>query len=241
MADPDVVREVSEALACDMETAAKVDRAFQAFFAEPLARQSASIGPSDIVRRNPFVYAALGTTTPGDWTRRVIADKLTSSAEGLIGNWIEEVARIVSGGVKTSGGADLLISHDDGRPDELYAIQCTINTKNASGRRGDIEALERDARRLRAQRREVELYVGFAFGRKRTTVNRGVTNLASAEFWRRVSGRDDFLPRLLHACTVLARAHLPEALRNEARIIAEVDEQFGDGRGGIDWGRVFPA
>lgn len=72
----------------------------------------------------------------------MLADKETSAVEAHIGTWLEEVARIVSGGIKPGSGVDLHVQGVDGVV-QLYAIQSAPNTKNAGGRKSDIEALRR--------------------------------------------------------------------------------------------------
>lgn len=221
-----------------MPTAKAIVESFQRFFAKPLKDKFEKLKVSDIAKRNPFVYASLGTARLEQWVDRVLADMLTSSSEGLIGNWMEEVARIMSNGTKPGSGADLQLDLSDGVV-ELYAIQSTTNTKNAGGRRSDLHAMEAAAGALRAQRRHVDLFFAYLFGRKVTTVRGSVTHLASSAFWAKVTGDEVFLPKLLNACTLMSPLYVSQALANRGRILDEAEDLYGDGHGGIDWGKVL--
>jgi len=89
-----------------------------------------------------MIYTARGVTSVEDWVDGVLADKETSAIEGHLGTWMEEVARIVSGGFKPGSGVDLQRDRpDDPQTVELYAIQSAPSTKNAGSRRSDVNAL----------------------------------------------------------------------------------------------------
>jgi hypothetical protein len=114
---------------------------------------------------------------------------------------MEEAARIVSGGIKPGSGVDLQMQDENGVV-QLYAIQSSPNTKNAGGRKSDIDALRRGGRPLRGDRQRVELNIAVLAGRAKTGPlrdNGDITVVGSDEFWQRVGGIPDFRARLLRA------------------------------------------
>lgn len=231
---------IERALGIDQGGAERIASKFDEFVAAPLRKKFSGLGARDVAKRNPFAYASLGAVDVYDWAGRVIDDMLVASTETLIGNWMEEVAIVVSGGIKPAGGADLQLERDG--VTHLYAVQMTYNTKNSSGRQGDIARLHESARILRAQRRAVELYVGFCFGRVRTTRRKdGIISLATRDFWNQIAGDPEFAARVLHACTILAPLYSSQAPEHREQILQDVSAAFGDGRGGIDWVRVIDA
>ncbi|MEX2245606.1 MAG: PmeII family type II restriction endonuclease [Dehalococcoidia bacterium] len=233
---------IATVLGVDEEKAAAIIRAFVRFVVEPLQRKFTDLTAHALAQRNPFVYAVLGASDIETWVPRAASDILTSSAEGVVGNWLEEVARIVSGGFKPGSGVDLQRELPDGTI-ELYAIQSTTNTKNAGGRRSDVAGLKAAAGALRAQRRHVDLYIGYLFRRKRTTVKDSVTRLATKEFWEKMTGDPSFLSRLLHTSALLGDTYRLQSvgIAGAPRLIAEAKELFGDGEGGIDREKVLYA
>src|SRR5205823_2266881 len=143
--------------------------------------------------------------------------------EGDIGTWLEEVARIVSGGIKPGSGVDLQTTEADGVV-QLYAIQSAPNTKNAGGRKSDVDALRRGARPLRGHRQRVELNIAVLSGRAKSgplRTHSDVTVLSSDDFWVRISGIPDFRARLLRATTILAWLVKRRSEDEVARIKAE--------------------
>jgi hypothetical protein len=233
-----IVQDVAKTLGIDAGKGEQVVCAFERFVAEPLSGNLAAMTVSAVAARNPFVYAALGSAAVGVWVDKVVADKLTSNAEGFIGNFLEEVARILSGGTKPGSGVDLQIDRADDEVD-LYAIQSTTNTKNAGGKRSDLDSLEKAAGALRAQRRHVNKHVAFLFGRKKTTVIRGVTNLASVEFWQRISGQQDILPKLLRCCVTLSPLYLERVTADVDELKKEVARVYSDASGNILYEELF--
>jgi hypothetical protein len=197
----------------------------------------------DLAKRNPIIYTVRGAVTVDEWADQVLADKETSAIEAHIGTWLEEVARIVSGGIKPGSGVDLQIQGPDGVV-QLYAIQAAPNTKNAGGRKSDIEALRRGARPLLGHRQRVELNVAVLGGRAKTApmrTNPDITVLSSDDFWERVSGIPDFRARLLRTSTILAWLIKRRSQDEMARIKAEAVALFSDAEGLLDLEKITNA
>ncbi len=229
------VAAVGELLGLEADEARQVVVAFVEFVVEPLERKLRDLKPANVGRKNPFVYAALGITSVEELTQRAAADITSSSIEGLVGNWLEEVAVVVSGGLKPGGGADLQVDHPGPeRRVDLYALQSTTNTKNSKGRKGDEASLKKSADVLRAQRRSVDLFVGYLFGRRNTTVLRGVTHLSSREFWDRITGQEGFQKRLYQAMPLLALLLAGRLNSDWGALTEAVGKQFGDRDGNLD-------
>lgn len=232
-----LIQRVQEVLGIDPPAAAALVEHFDTIVARPLQANLSTKRGLHLAKRNPMIYTIRGTTTVDEWVRRTLEDWETSAVEGHIGTWLEEVARIVSGGIKPGSGVDLQIERGGSPPvTELYAIQAAPNTKSAGGSRSDIEALRRAAGSLRAAHRHVELYVGVLHGRSQSAPLRSdpsITKLGSDAFWEKVSGVSDFRARLLTASTVLASLVTGRASAEVARIAAEARAIFGDAAGNL--------
>ncbi len=230
-------QQVQAALAVSATVAAEIVNAFDDVVARPLQANLSKKKGRDLAKRNPLIYTARGTTTVDEWVDRALEDWETSAIEGHIGTWMEEVARIVSGGFKPGSGVDLQIERQGAPPvSELYAIQAAPNTKSAGGSRSDVESLRRAAGALRAGRRIVEQYVAVLHGRSKSaplTTDPSIIKLASDDFWVKVSGIPDFRERLLKVSTVLATLVEGRALGEVARIKAEANAVFGDAHGNL--------
>lgn len=231
-----IVPAVRAALGLSQRQTDQIVQAFDAFVARPLAANLTKLHGRDLAKRNPMIYTVRGVETVEGWADQVLADKETSAIEGHIGTWLEEVARLVSGGIKPGSGVDLQISDSDGVV-QLYAIQTAPNTKNAGGRKSDIAALRKGARVLRNQRQRVELNIAVLVGQAKTARLRehsDITVLSSDEFWERISGIADFRARLLRATTILAWLVKRRSAEETARIKREAVELFGHEDGKLD-------
>jgi hypothetical protein len=230
-------QQVQAVLGVPLPAATEIVQAFDDVIAKPLQANLANKKGRDLAKRNPMIYTARGTTTVDEWVGRALEDWETSAIEGHIGTWMEEVARIVSGGIKPGSGVDLQIERPGTPPvTELYAIQAAPNTKSAGGSRSDIESLRRAAGALRAGRRIVEQYVAVLHGRSKSAPlgsDPNITKLASDAFWEKVSGIPDFRQRLLRATTILAGLVAGRASIEVARIKAEAAGIFGDAHGNL--------
>ncbi|HZS62867.1 MAG TPA: PmeII family type II restriction endonuclease [Gemmatimonadaceae bacterium] len=231
-----IVPAVRAALGLSQRVTDQIVQAFDDFVARPLAENLTRLHGRDLAKRNPMIYTVRGVETVEEWADQVLKDKETSAIEGHIGTWLEEVARLVSGGIKPGSGVDLQVTDTDGTV-QLYAIQSSPNTKNAGGRRSDIEALRRGARPLRGHRQRVELNIAVLAGRAKTERMRehsDITVLRSDDFWERVSGIPDFRARLVRATTILAWLVKRRSADEVLRIKREAIELFADADGRLD-------
>ena len=229
-----VVAELVVSLGLPRTQTEAVVTAFEEFVVQPMELHLGRLKGRDLAKRNPMIYTVRGITTTEDWIRAVLQDKETSALEGVLGTWQEEVARIVSGGIKPANGVDLQV--EDGDTVALFAIQTATNTKNAGGSKHDREALKRAAAVLRNQRRHVECYIAVLFGRSRTASLRqepGIAVLASDEFWFRVSGVRGFRERLTRATQTLACLMGERSSSELQRIYREATALFDDGTGRV--------
>lgn len=228
--------EVRQILGVTPEVAAGIVTAFDVVVARPLEANLAKKTVLDLARRNPLIYTTRGVTTVEDWIDRALEDWETSAIEGHIGTWMEEVARIVSGGIKPGSGVDLQIERDGPPPvTELYAIQTSGNTKSSGGGESDQRALQRAARPLLTARRHVELYVAVLQGRRRTAPigESGILKLGSEVAWEKLSGIPNFRDRLLIASPHLATLVSGRAEGEVSRIKEEAKALFGDSQGNL--------
>jgi len=231
-----IVAPVAATLGVTHRQADAIVQAFDDYVAQPFERNLRKLRGVDLARRNPLIYTVRGVESVDEWSDQVLADKETSAIEAHIGTFLEQVARIVSGGIKPGSGVDLQLEDENGVV-HLFAIQVAPNTKNAGSRRSDVESLKRAARPLRANKQRVSLNIAILIGQPRTREMRsepGVTVLASDEFWHRISGVSDFRARLFRASTMLAWLVKSRASDEVTRIKQEARDLFGDGEGRLN-------
>jgi hypothetical protein len=230
-----MVSAVQAVLGVTHHQAEQIVTAFDEFVSAPLEANLKKLHGRDLAKRNPMTYTARGTTTVEEWVSRVLDDKETSAIEAHLGTYLEEVARIVSGGIKPASGVDLQVEQDG--VVQLYAIQSSPNTKNAGGRQADVDALKRAARPLRASKRTVEMNIAVLGGRAKTGALRAEPDIAvlgSDDFWERLTGISDFRARLLKVSVILSSLVRARAADEVARIRGEALALYGDSDGGLN-------
>jgi hypothetical protein len=141
-----IVPAVRAALGLTHGQADRIVQAFDDFVAKPLEANLRKLNGRDLAKRSPMIYTVRGIESVEEWADHVLADKETSAIEGT---FLEEVARIVSGGIKPGSGVDLQLEDEDGVV-QLYAIQSAPNTKNAAV--GRTTSTRSSGRRVRCER-----------------------------------------------------------------------------------------
>lgn len=144
-----VVPAVRAALGLTNKQTEKVVDAFDRFVAQPLEENLKRLHGRDLAKRNPLIYTVRGIERVEEWADFVLADKETSAIEGHLGTFLEEVARIVSGGIKPGSGVDLQVESEDGVI-HLYApsgvSQHEERRRPQGGRRGSQASGETSSR-----------------------------------------------------------------------------------------------
>lgn len=226
---------IGEALGYNGELASVVMDALLANFVDPLKEILANRSFRKIIsRKNPYLYRASGVRTINELVDRALSDFTSSSTETLFGNTIDRLARRFPGNITSAAaGVDLAQQTDD--EVDLFAIKSGPAGYNSSSMKQQIRDLL-TARTVAAQGgHSVNIYIGFAYGRKRTTMRPdGIVVLSSKDFWHKVTGDPRFYRSLVDvlACTVsLYEADL-EAARQ--RMVSEAVAQFSDGDL-VDW------
>jgi hypothetical protein len=230
-----MVPAVQAVLGVTKDKAERIVDAFDEFVSTPLESNLKKLSGRDLAKRNPMIYLARGVNTVEEWVERVLDDKETSAIEAHLGTWQEEVARIVSDGTKPPTGADLQLERDG--VTELYAIQTSFNTKNAGGRKAEVDALRKGAAALKAHKIPVSMNIGVLSGRKKTAAlgsDPNITVVASDELWERVSGIPDFRARLMKASMILSPLVRKRAADEVQRIKDEALSLFDDSEGGLN-------
>ena len=223
--------------------AKQIVEAFRETYVEPLLANLRSRGIVRLVaRKNPYLYRASGLVTCEELVERAFLDYLSSSTETLFGNFLERVALQLAGGYQCKSatkGVD--IERRAGNKAELYVVKSGPAAFNAGSRRDAERALDEAAKRLRPAGIEVQKFIGFAYGRKRTTYERGIIVLSSSDFWRRISGISDFHIRLLEICGCLAPLYRTDVHAARKRLLKEAKEVYCEANGAIQWEQVLRA
>lgn len=238
----DLTEKVAALLQVDDDTARKIVEAFDTQIARPVEKKFAGLQPHDLTKRNPYFYAVLGVTSVEDWVDRALADLETSALESHVGKWLEDVARIMSGGFKPGSGVDVQRQIDDDTV-ELYSLQMAGNTKSSGGSQQEITNLRQAAAPLRTHGgMRVTTIVGVMFGRKSSRPPKADANIlkpSSNELWEMLTGQKGFLPRLLAVARLLSVLVSARAHDEAERLKIDAVRTFAAGDGTLDLGKLI--
>lgn len=238
----DLTTKVAALLDVDEEKARKIVEAFDAQIARPVESKFAKLQPHDLLKRNPYFYGVLGVTSVEDWIDRALADLETSALESHVGRWLEDVARIVSGGFKPGSGVDVQREIGDDTV-ELYSLQMAANTKSSGGSQAEINNLRQAAAPLRTHGgKRVSTIVGVMYGRKSSRPSDADPNIlkpSSEELWERLTGQRGFLPRLLGVARLLSVLVGARARDEAERLKIEAARLFAADDGTLDLGKLI--
>lgn len=194
-----------------------------------------------IARKNPYLYRASGIHTIEQLVDRALTDFVSSSTEGTFGTALDWIARRLPGNTPATGGeADL--QRVAGDVAEIYTIKSGPAGFNAASWATTRRRMLSAKNSLELSGYHVRLYVGFVYGRKRTTTrsDSGIIMLASREFWTKITGDSDFYRKLLSACACVAPLYQADIEDARNRLLGEAILHFTS-EGEIDWDKVLRA
>ena len=235
----DVGSKVAQQLGVSEAKGRRIAKAFDDTFARPFAAKLQSVTLKDILKKkNPYLYRASGVKSCRDLVNRAYADYSSASVEGFFGQFLEAVARIVSGGIKPAGAGE--IDLDKRREDRayLYAIKSGPSAFNSSSLKKAQEQLLTAESKLSQDDVVAIKTIACAYGRKRTTHRGGIRYMASKDFWGEVSGDPDFYSKLLEACDELRSLYAADVEEPRKRLLEEARDAFCSGSD-IDWSSVL--
>ncbi len=194
-----------------------------------------------IARKNPYLYRTSGIVTIEQLVDRALTDFVSSSTEGTFGNALDWIARRLPGNMPATGGeADL--QRVVGNSAEIYTIKSGPAGFNAASWETTKDKMLSAKTSLEHSGYQVTLYVGFVYGRKKTTSDpvTGIVRLASKEFWSKITDDTEFYRKLLNACGCLAPLYNADVTEARERLLIEATAKFADGDR-INWDKILNA
>ncbi|WP_052016930.1 PmeII family type II restriction endonuclease [Arcticibacter svalbardensis] len=212
-----------------------------------------SIKLSDVIRaKNPYLFKAKNVTTASEIIDGILSAFLSSSEEGIFGNWLERLAiyinQAVYGGQKAAvDGIDLDFVKDGKR--YLVAIKSGPNWGNDSQYKKLIDQFNTARKRLSTSGGKVETICvnGCCYGRSQDKselkAKGNYYKMCGQRFWELISGDPN-----LFIDIIVPIGHEAERQNQEFnvsygnlknRLEKEFLLQFTDEAGAIDWAKLI--
>ena len=199
-----------------------------------------------LLRKNPYLYKALGTQSATEIVEEILQAYLSASDEGLFGDtFFEPIAKAVSGGVVSpSEGVDIAIETEDRY--KAISVKSGPNPFNSSQVKRQSDEFETLRRRLSKLRKQFDPILGHSYGRKQTpaTKTKVYRDISGQKFWEELTGDSQFYIKLIMLMEEnVIRKHRQEyqtAYQKAVnRYVREFTSDFCEEDGTIDWAKLL--
>jgi len=199
-----------------------------------------------LLRKNPYLYKALGTQSATEIVEEILKAYLGASDEGLFGDvFFEPIAAAVSGGVVSpSEGVDIAIETKDRYM--AVAVKSGPNPYNASQVKRQSDEFASLRRRLLKLRKQFDPVLGHCYGKKQTlpTSRQAYRDSSGQKFWQELTGDREFYLKLIRYMEDKVIAKHREAYKTDYqnainRYVREFTNDFCRDDGAIDWEKLL--
>jgi hypothetical protein len=199
-----------------------------------------------LLRKNPYLYKALGTHSATEIVDEILKAYLSASDEGLFGDtFFEPIAKAVSGGaVSPSEGVDIAIETENRY--KAVSVKSGPNPFNSSQVKRQSDEFETLRRRLTKLRKQFDPILGHSYGKKQTpaTKSKVYRDVSGQGFWEELTGDSEFYQKLIALMEEeVIKKHRQEYknVYDDAvnRYVREFTNDFCDDKGTIDWSKLL--
>lgn len=152
-----------------------------------------------LLRKNPYLYRAIGTEKAGEIVEEILKAYISSSDETIFGDaFFEPIAKLVSGGtVSPSEGVDIAIETPSSY--KAIAVKSGPNPFNASQKKRQSDEFATLRKRLYKIQKRFDPVVGHAYGKLETTPSRAqiYRDVSGQKFWSELTGDAEFYLKLI--------------------------------------------
>ena len=198
-----------------------------------------------LLRKNPYLYKALGTNSATEIVEEILKAYLSASDEGLFGDvFFEPVAKAVSKGVVSpTEGVDIAIETKDRYT--AIAVKSGPNPYNASQVKRQSDEFASLRRRLLKLRKQFDPVLGHCYGKKQTLPNsrQAYRDSSGQQFWKELTGDSEFYLKLIRfmedEIITKHRAEYQKDYQNAVNsYVREFTNEFCREDGSIDWEKL---
>jgi hypothetical protein len=150
-------------------------------------------------RKNPYLFKALGTEQASEIVQKILEAYISSSDETIFGDaYFDQIARSLPGIVVSDAkGIDLIVEEE--KAIHAYALKSGPYPFSSSQKeRQNTEFLELKQRLMKLQK-QFDPVLAYAYGRKNkpSSGKRIYRENSGQEFWKEITGDDDFYLKLI--------------------------------------------
>ena len=204
----------------------------------------------DLLKKNPYLYRALGLNQPADLIAQLLFARISSSDETMFGNDFFEPLAIFAAQqaqpealVSVGAGAGQDIAIETAQAYLAISVKSGTNIFNSQSSKGQSAEFQQLQARLKKLGKMFRPIIGYGYGRKSAPKKPSpVERLAGQRFWQLLTGEEDFYLRISHAMHTFATEHaaaFKHALDTKQNaLLREFMIDFVEETGNIRWDAV---
>lgn len=198
-------------------------------------------------RKNPYLYKAKNVLTADEIVRSIVDAHISSSEEGIFGDWLEGLAIFINekvfGGWKSGiQSIDLEFDRDDKR--YIVNIKSGPNWGNSSQIKKMIADFTTAKRTLRTSNSRLNIVAvnGCCYGKDNNPDKGNYLKLCGQQFWEFISGNKDLYTEIIEPLGYKAKEKNEAFMVSYAQMINKFTKEFTTDyckeSGEIDWQKL---
>jgi len=198
-------------------------------------------------RKNPYLYKAKNVLTADEIVRSIVDAHISSSEEGIFGDWLEGLAifinqKVYNGWKSGIIGIDLEFDKDDKR--YIVTIKSGPSWGNSSQIRKMISDFTTAKRTLRTSNSQLNIVAinGCCYGKDSHSDKGDYIKLCGQQFWEFISGNSQLYIDIIEPLGFKAKEKNDVYLESYAKkinmFVKEFTSEFCKDSGEIDWEKL---
>jgi len=198
-------------------------------------------------RKNPYLFKAKYVLTANEIITGIIDAHISSSEEGIFGDWLEGLAIFINekvyGGWK-SGIPNIDLEFDKDNRRYIVSIKSGPNWGNSSQVKKMVSDFRTATKTIRTSDSKLNIIAvnGCCYGKDNNPDKGDYFKYCGQEFWKFISGEDDLYTKLIEPLGYLAKERNDEFLKSYSQVLNKFTKEFAiefcDDIGSINWDKL---
>lgn len=198
-------------------------------------------------RKNPYLFKAKYVLTAEQIIRGIVDAHISSSEEGIFGDWLEGLAIFINGkvyGGKKSGITGIDLEFDNGGVRYIITIKSGPNWGNSSQVAKMAADFKTAKKALRTSNSQLNITAvnGCCYGRDNKPDKGDYYKFCGQKFWEFVSGDKELYTEIIEPLGHKAREKNDDFMKSYSQMINKFTKEFAneycDKDGSIDWKKL---
>ncbi|MEI8225887.1 MAG: PmeII family type II restriction endonuclease, partial [Bacteroidota bacterium] len=198
-------------------------------------------------RKNPYLFKAKYVLTADQIVRGIVDAHISSSEEGIFGDWLEGLAIFINGkvyGGRKSGITNIDLEFDTYKKRNIVTIKSGPNWGNSSQIAKMVSDFKTAKKTLRTSNSHLEIIAvnGCCYGRDNQPDKGDYFKYCGQKFWEFISGNPNLYTELIEPLGHKAKERNDDFMKSYSQMINKFTKEFTtdfcDNNGAIDWDKL---